>query len=49
MISKHVINIMLFRKGIKDWTQPGIVNYLIVHLWDAILDAKVNLYGLLVE
>jgi hypothetical protein len=49
-VNKHVINIMLFRKGLKDWAQPGIVkDYLIVHLWDAILDTKVNLFGLLVE
>jgi hypothetical protein len=49
-VNKHVINIMLFRKGLKDWAQSGIVkDYLIVHLWEAILDAKVNLSGLLVE
>ena len=49
-VNKHVINIMLFIKGLKDWAQLRIVkDYLIVHLWDATLDAKVNLFGLLVE
>jgi hypothetical protein len=44
-----VINIMLFRKGLKDWAQPGIAKDYLVHLWDASLGAKVNLFGLLVE
>jgi hypothetical protein len=30
---------MLFRKGLKEWAQPGIVKdyliYSLVHLWDA--------------
>jgi hypothetical protein len=32
-VNKHVINIMLFRKGLKEWAQPGIVkDYLIYSL-----------------
>ena len=32
-VNKHVINIMLFRKGIKEWAQPRIVkDYLIYSL-----------------
>jgi hypothetical protein len=45
-VNKLVINILLFRKGLKEWAQLGIVkDYLIVHLWDASLGCQSKLVG----